>query len=66
VLNITTGLGISHYSSNPNFTYGVSKEVTKPHCEVVPQIKQRRVAITNNPHYATKSEPLQLQVKNVQ
>jgi hypothetical protein len=57
---------ISHCSSNPNFTHGVSKEVTKSHCVVVPQIKQHQVAITNNPHYATKSESLQLQVKHVQ
>jgi hypothetical protein len=62
-MKITT---IGHYSSNPNFTHGVSKEVRKPHCAVVPQIKQLLLAITNNPHYAIKSESLQLQVKNVQ
>jgi hypothetical protein len=38
---------INHCSSNPNFTHGVSKEVTKPHCVVVPQINQQ-VAMTWN------------------
>jgi hypothetical protein len=57
---------ICHCSSNPKFTHGVSKEVTKPHCVLVPQIKQCQVAITINPNYATKIESLQLQIKNVQ
>jgi hypothetical protein len=30
---------------------------------VVPQIKQHQMATTNNPHYATKSGSLQLQMK---
>jgi hypothetical protein len=57
---------INHSSSNPKFTYVVSKEVTKPHCALLPQIKQCQVATTINPHYATNNESLQLQVKNVQ
>jgi hypothetical protein len=48
---------------NPNFTHGVAKEVAKPQHVVVPQIKQRQVAIINNPQYATKSESLQLHVQ---
>ncbi len=54
---------INHCPSNPNLTHVVAKEVAKPQDVVVPQIKQRQVAITNNPQHATKSEFLQLQVK---
>jgi hypothetical protein len=54
---------MSHFSSNPNFTHGVTREVAKPKCVMVPQIKQLQVVTTNNPHYAIESEFLQLQVK---
>ncbi len=54
---------ISHYSSNLNFTHGVTREVAKPQCAVAPQIKQGQLTTTNNPQYAIKNESLQLQMR---
>jgi hypothetical protein len=53
---------INHCSSNPNLTH-ISREVTKPLLAMVPQIKQCQLAITNNLHYATKSESFKFQMK---
>jgi hypothetical protein len=54
---------IRHCSSNPNFTHGITRNITKPLCVVMPQIKQCQVAILNNPQDAIKSESLQFQVR---
>jgi hypothetical protein len=53
---------INHCSSNPNLTH-ISREVIKPLFAMVPQIKQCQVAITNNLHYATKSESFKFEMK---
>jgi hypothetical protein len=58
-MNVAT---MSHFSANLNFTHGVAREVAKPQCVMVPQIKQLQVVTINNPHYAIKSEFLQLHV----
>jgi hypothetical protein len=53
---------INYCSSNPNLTH-LSREVTKPLLVMVPQIKQCHMAITNNLHYAIKSESFKFQMK---